>query len=222
MSCRCFNKAAITNIRCAGIEFAADRDATCRHAPQQDDVAFVFSHGMCFNNTAIVYHAGKKCIFGTSIHDNQSAVGMNQPGIFTQTVQDTLVNLHFEQAVVEEGECGGTARSKCNGALLSRNRPHVAYTVAQKRHIATTAGVDGALIDNLPGAVTAEELIYTVERSVIKFESRGNQPPDVDLSTLPEKNAVGVDQVYLSVGVKLSEYFRAVNVINTVDCYGTG
>ena len=46
---------------------------------------------------------------------------MDQPGICTQTVKDALINLHVDQAVVEEGECGGIACSKCNGALLGYN-----------------------------------------------------------------------------------------------------
>ena len=66
----CFNKAAIANSGCACVKRAAYVDCSCLHAPQQDDAAFVFSDGMRFNNTGVVDHAGKQCIFGAGIHDD--------------------------------------------------------------------------------------------------------------------------------------------------------
>ena len=73
---------------------------------------------------------------------------MDDAAVLGKRIEYALVHLHMHQVVASEGESGGTAGTEHDAAQLSADRAAIAYRIGEQSHIASAAGIDGAVIDD--------------------------------------------------------------------------
>ena len=76
------------------------------------------------------------------------------------------------------------------------------------------------MIDNAAQAIATERAACISWVGGIQVKSSGHQCANIDLRALPKQDAVGVDQVYLSIGVQISVNLASGGVANAVDGNG--
>ena len=202
------------------VQHAPHIDGARAHPTQQRDGALMSVHRARFDYPGVVHHAGQQCLLRACRHDHQSAVGANQPTVFYQGVQHALVDLHAGQARALESQRGRAARAHDDRAQLGSDHALVAHVLAQQRNIAAVGRVDRALVDDAARAIACEGACRPTQAVIPKVQRGGHQPPDIDLSILAKQDAVGVDQVHLSVGVQAPQDLTAIGIGNAVDGNG--
>ncbi|OIQ73322.1 hypothetical protein GALL_450390 [mine drainage metagenome] len=129
---------------------------------------------------------------------------MNQTAVVYQCVDQAFIDCNIEQAIARHIERHGAASGQCHAAQLCRNHAVVTDRCPQQRHIAAI-GVDAALIDHGARAMTSQLEISRQKVTVRDVQGRGQQTTHIDRCALAKKDAVGVDQEHLAIGIQIAK-----------------
>ena len=107
-------------------------------------------------------------------------------------------------------------------SIRCRNYAAVGHILAQQHHTATgSRGNCGALINADETAATEHRPAWVSKNTAIEKVGRqvkaaGGQRTHVDLRAIPKNNAVGIDEINMSIGFDVAGNCSGISVMNPV------
>ena len=190
----------------------------------QADHTVHMAQAACFDQPVVVDDRFDELIGRLGAENDLTAIGLDESLVFGQGVQGAPVHGESEQAVAVQVEGDLLARRQRHGAAIGGDRAFIADPRADQRHIAT-AGAHCALVEDRcadlarlggEGKASGQEIVGA------QTQRRSNQTGNVDLCTLAEQHAIGVEDEDLAIGVELAQDAAAVRAKHAVQRDGTG
>ena len=180
--------------------------------------------GASLDHAGIVDHTGYQTVSAAGSEQHLAAVGAEQTAVGCKCIYCVFGYGEAEQLVTAEIEGHTAASSEGYGTAGRGDSAGVGHGGAQQRYIAAGCGIERAGVANPGGAGAGEAVVAGGQIGVGDIEGGGDQAADVDLRARPEDQAVGVDEVNLTVGLELTEDAAAIDIADSVDreCGGGG
>ena len=207
---------AVAPVGRAGVEDAAHADRAARHVAQQDDRASAIADRAGLDHAGVVDRGPEQLARALGGHQYPSAVGLQHAAVLDQGVGRAPVDDHIQQAVAGHVEGYCFARDKGDGAEVGLDQALVADVGPQQGDIAPVRD-DPALVHHGAAAGAREPVVTGHEVRVGHIQGGGHEPADVDLRSLTEQDAVGIDQEHLAVGRQAAEDRRGVRSEDPVE-----
>ena len=213
------DEAAITAMRCAGIQGAVHLHGAAVETTQQDDLAVLLTQRAGLDDPGVVDHRPEQGIAGMGGEQHLTAVGLDQLVVFHQGIDHGLIDLDVEQAVPGKVQGHGIAGGQRHAALVGDDHALVADTAAEQRDRAAGGCGERAVVDHRSVvAIALETVVAGGEVGVADTQGGSDQTADVHLGAGTEQHAVGVDQEDPAIGVQLAHDVGPVDAEDAVKC----
>ena len=153
----------------------------------------------------------------TQIHLTIGCADDAADAIVYRNIDRGRVDLQGDEAATRQRQAYRVACRQYRLTLRGADAALIADGGTKERDIAAAGGMNGALVDDAAGGAVAHEAVIAAHKiAVAQAQRTGHHATDVNLGTLPEHDAIRVDDKHAAIAAQLAINLCRVIRLNTV------